>query len=493
MVKGFMLKEVYINNHSIFNDFKTNFTYEDIKDIKYPLTTLLIGPNGFGKSFFLRIIVDIFRELYAIKHKEKRISSLNFDYDISYEIDGVFYFALKSKRKREWFKKDFHIVEKIKIEDLMLPNKITAVSSILTDRFPFSKNEVNNYYDYLGIKTTAISTSTKALPRKVVDILIKNIDKGGLLKNISKLLGFLYYDEFLGIKYSIRRTKVFGMEINSVDELDNIFNSFKEKRKTMPMGNIKYEGLDYIRKKEMLKFIQEKAWEYNANGNQKEIVYQLSFNDVNDNFKLQNDYPLLELLRATDLLSAPSIEVKNKEQFDLFNASSGELNILFNFLGMLSSIQPNSLVLIDEPEVSLHPNWLMKYIHLLKDIFKEYSSSYFLISTHSHFLVSDLDNETSKVISLNKDSKGNFTSEQFSNTYGKSAEDILYEIFNVPTTRNYYLAVEFAKVSKELEKTNPNIEKIRDNLLNLKNISQNMKEEDPLKSLIIKIVTKYKI
>ncbi len=61
-----------------------------------------------------------------------------------------------------------------------------------------------------------------------------------------------------------------------------------------------------------------------------------------------------------------------------------------------------------------------------------------MICTHSHFLVSDLKPENSTIISLVKNDT--IIAESINkNTYGWSAEEVLYKVFDVRTTRNYYL------------------------------------------------------
>lgn len=45
--------------------------------------------------------------------------------------------------------------------------------------------------------------------------------------------------------------------------------------------------------------------------------------------------------------------------------SSGELSVLLSILKINSEIEENSVVLIDEPEVSLHPAWQKKSFLLL--------------------------------------------------------------------------------------------------------------------------------
>ena len=96
------------------------------------------------------------------------------------------------------------------------------------------------------------------------------------------------------------------------------------------------------------------------------------------------------------------------------------------------------MVLIDEPEISLHPNWQIKYISILKKVFADYKSCHFIIASHSHYMVSDLDPETASLITGNVDDDGKHFETIDYSTYAWSAENILYNIFEVRTFRNYY-------------------------------------------------------
>ncbi len=43
-----------------------------------------------------------------------------------------------------------------------------------------------------------------------------------------------------------------------------------------------------------------------------------------------------------------------------------------NILGISTEIRDNSLICIDEPELSLHPKWQEKYMKLLMNTFSDY-------------------------------------------------------------------------------------------------------------------------
>ena len=129
---------------------------------------------------------------------------------------------------------------------------------------------------------------------------------------------------------------------------------------------------------------------------------------------------------------------KKGKRYSFDESSSGEKHILYSFANIFNSINQNSIILIDEPEISLHPNWQIKYISFLKKVFSEYSSCHFIIASHSHYMVSDLNPDSSSLITVNVDEEGKqFLTLDYS-TYAWSAENILYNIFGVRTFRNYY-------------------------------------------------------
>ncbi len=83
--------------------------------------------------------------------------------------------------------------------------------------------------------------------------------------------------------------------------------------------------------------------------------------------------------------------------------STGEKQIVFrvgNLLKNLGNID-NGIILIDEPETSLHPIWQRKYIDFLKDVFEGLNIQ-FIIATHSPYILQGIKDEESVVIKLNR-------------------------------------------------------------------------------------------
>lgn len=172
------------------------------------------------------------------------------------------------------------------------------------------------------------------------------------------------------------------------------------------------------------------------------IIFGVSFdmNTSEDELKkIASDYIYFKGLSNLKVFKNMTLNLyKNGKRYSFEEASSGEKHILYSFTNIFNNISKNSIVLIDEPEISLHPNWQIKYISFLKKVFAEYNSCHFIIASHSHYMVSDLNPENSSLITVNVDEGGkHFLTLDYS-TYAWSAENILYNIFGVRTFRNYY-------------------------------------------------------
>ena len=78
------------------------------------------------------------------------------------------------------------------------------------------------------------------------------------------------------------------------------------------------------------------------------------------------------------------IRLHNKSKLDYKKLSSGERQVIFIFLKVINGSVDNSLILMDEPEISLHLSWQEK---LLSEIVKVNSNSQIIIVTHSPAVV----------------------------------------------------------------------------------------------------------
>jgi len=75
-------------------------------------------------------------------------------------------------------------------------------------------------------------------------------------------------------------------------------------------------------------------------------------------------------------------QLKNGQRLNLTDLSSGEQQEVVLFYELLFRTNPNTLILIDEPEISLHVTWQKAFVQDLQRISKMKQIS-FLVATHS--------------------------------------------------------------------------------------------------------------
>lgn len=146
---------------------------------------------------------------------------------------------------------------------------------------------------------------------------------------------------------------------------------------------------------------------------------------------------------------------KNSKRISFDSCSSGEKHLLFAYLGILSRINDRTLILIDEPEISLHPEWQIKYISTLNKLFGKYKDCHFILASHSHYFVSELKAKSSTIVVLRENDdliSGPPKAELIPyDTYAWSAENIIYNVFGIRTTRNYYFECDLSYLIQSLE------------------------------------------
>ena len=202
-----------------------------------------------------------------------------------------------------------------------------------------------------------------------------------------------------------------------------------------------------------------------------------------DNIELIEELSLIQHLQKLDLLTSASLLFRKSENIiQSQNLSSGEFHFLTTMIAIQSTLKENSLVLIDEPDTSLHPNWQMKYVHNLKKLFKKWNSAHFVMATHSHFIISDLENESSEIIGL-KGHVPKITAQPMNlRTYGWSAEEVLYSVFNVKSVRNYFLEQDLTKLLGFIGQNSKDKTEIDKLIQRIEQIP--ISENDPLKEII---------
>ena len=126
---------------------------------------------------------------------------------------------------------------------------------------------------------------------------------------------------------------------------------------------------------------------------------------------------------------------KENVEVDISDLSSGEKQIVFRGAFLLKDQQSvkGSVVLIDEPEISLHPGWQQKILQYYRNLFtdsKGQQTSQLFIATHSPFIIHNPNRYNDKVVLLSR--KDTITKVEYSGEYMAVKEpEIIEKAFNI--------------------------------------------------------------
>ncbi|WP_177434559.1 AAA family ATPase [Pseudomonas sp. Sample_16] len=107
------------------------------------------------------------------------------------------------------------------------------------------------------------------------------------------------------------------------------------------------------------------------------------------------------LLRSSGRMRIVKINgIQNNRDIDVADLSSGQIALFVGLTILSSSMKNNSLILIDEPEISLHPAWQTLFTKLIFEIGKHFKNCFFIIATHSPLVISGAVKKYSNTVNL---------------------------------------------------------------------------------------------
>lgn len=353
------------------------------------------------------------------------------------------------------------------------PSRTIVVTHGIGDSYPLDKSFTDNYKDlnyiYLGNKTRNGHYSKNSLLERTLRVLIECADPNRLPDVCKSVFEFIGYLPVIKAEYSIDK------KILSIDK-GSKYGEIKKK------SNLSSERFEEMMKK--------------ARSNQSDIIpVTFDFEQKKIVFGKNNvlTVPQIRELLTLGYLKATSITVNTKNRDVSSEAmSSGEVGILSSFLSLIATLKANSLVLIDEPEVSLHPGWQIQYYSMLKLIMNTVQGSHVMIATHSHFLVSDLHPDDSSIIVVKADPSGDINAQAIDySPYTWSAENILLKVFSVNSSRSYYFSQHVQNALDLLASHERNDEELKSEIEIIKTHSFNLKETDPLYTIVHLLLEPY--
>ena len=442
---SFRLRRIQISGHPVLKEVDITLC-DDANKTDAIYTTGIIGPNGTGKSHLMSAIATVFSEIRKVLDSRK--TNRRFSFTVDYDYLGDSYSVSNIKRVGErYIELGLHHEEilyaakngkDIRLDDIFLPERVIASTMTVTDKFVA---KTDSFYRYKGIRNerSASMTGTRTIIRKTVESLMDCMSsKSAFQEELRILLKNLGLEEHLHVSYGMRYKDLFLRPGITANGIRDIFDNWKERfpgRQNPPWGFNNYERSlkdDNDALEGAARFLSEKA--SGRNGEASIASYDLMQNA----WEFQRDASALRTLTQLDLVSFPSINVvKRGSAFGLADSSSGETHLLCQFIGIMADIRSGSLILIDEPENSSHPDWQMNYVGWLREIFKEYRDCHFIIATHSPLILANMKASQSTIVRLRRDDETNRISDEGGmehGCYSWTVDEILQEVMEMKSS-----------------------------------------------------------
>lgn len=178
-------------------------------------------------------------------------------------------------------------------------------------------------------------------------------------------------------------------------------------------------------------------------------VQKKVFDEINEIFEILEINVKVEDI-SQDGRNIPIFKNSAGEKFDINELSSGEKQLFLRTLAIKMLNPENSIILIDEPELSLHPKWQQQIVDVYKKIGK---NNQIIIATHSPHILGSVKKENIILLDRNDDGKIIIkTDEDLYDSYGQPTDRVLKDIMGLKSTRN-------PKISKLLEEAGELIDK----------------------------------
>jgi hypothetical protein len=326
---------------------------------------------------------------------------------------------------------------------------IIAVAPSIYDRFQGIRGN--------GFKFFGARDGKAAAARVIQNALNKAYSEDPrILKNVTLALHYTGFAPAIGIRCDWVDLNRFEQVRDSVpkDKLEQIHSALLRWRSRIRLGEGKYAGI---------------------------IRFELS----DHSFTELDTLSIAEIVRHQHLLRKlrviPKIHYllfRRDEMVPLLAACSGELCFITTVAFIASEIKPRTIIVIDEPETSLHPTWQKNYIKTLLDLFYYYEPK-IVISTHSPILISGAE-VASEHVQVHE-VKGGETFRFHHDSL--SLEEMYDRLFGIITPKSHYLSQRAVKILNSLSANRQSLGEALSEFENLEARSYDEAQQQVIKKL----------
>lgn len=400
-----------LNNRNY--DYSFNFVKENLPS----RINILIGKNGSGKSQTLLSLSTYF--INPNESAEKFNSQVdvhpNFISNLmvfAYNIYEDFY-VNKENEKLNIDYKYLGLKKVNSFKDIEFKDFISIENGFYIINFLYNQND-NLEKELLSLhKENKINTLIESTYE---NLQIHSISKDSIIKVIEKLLENLFNT---------------SMDVES--PIQSTFNSFKEiyiKDRNNYSHSIQLNDVSFRNK--VFEFINN-AINFTLIGlklisNNRDTYISRGFDFNNNYLILKEEQNTQNLIREIDFNDFEEKLYFFNDEIQL-HLSSGQQTFIDLVINLLSLIKNNTLVLVDEPENTLHPNLEIDYIKILNSILEEFDS-FAIIATHSPTIVREVPTNYVNIIKVNEQTNEVHISNPNIGTFGGDIGTISNYVFD---------------------------------------------------------------
>jgi len=129
--------------------------------------------------------------------------------------------------------------------------------------------------------------------------------------------------------------------------------------------------------------------------------------------------------------------------FDINGLSSGEKQLFARALTLRMVRANNSIILVDEPEISLHPRWQQKILRVYERIGK---NNQVIIATHSPHILSACGKESGFLLARENGQVKVYNHQQLNSVYGKPVSVVLMDFMGLKSLRTPEVEQQFEEL-----------------------------------------------
>ncbi|MGL5603297.1 MAG: AAA family ATPase [Silvania sp.] len=406
------LKRISVTNLFGLLNYEIDFTKSD--------TIIITGPNGYGKTMLLKIIDNIFNKNipfflqlnFSIIKFDFYNSSLTLDKHKSKKIHATAVDLISGKKEHKVFQQPKNNKEQLglfdEIYDELFPTEHASKSYVLSHyleqkRFKIENNTTNktliSKYEHDSYLSNFIPSANITFIK--AQRLEHNKDaKSAIEEQAGFLLNLIKKATEQSAQISQRLDSTFPTRLfDSINEgastssiTDRLIGIQRKRESYMKFGLIKSEQTIAPERFGDTKLGKEYSTVLNlyiSDALEKLSPYDDLFEKINLFVKLLNEKMLaFKEIKISDEHGF-YFEGSAGDEISLCDLSSGEQNQIVIYFDLIFKTNRNAIIMIDEPEISLHVAWQKEFLESISRIQKLNEFSKIIIATHSPQIVNN--------------------------------------------------------------------------------------------------------